>query len=63
MTRPMAKNYDVVRIKLIKSCYPGHSIITCLVVERPPAICKMTGICQLAKKLSKRGADIGDIAY
>ena len=29
-------------------------------VDRPPSICKMTGICQLAKKLSNRGADIGD---
>ena len=31
-----------------------------MVVDRPPAICNMTGICQLAKKLAKKGADIAD---
>ena len=60
MNRPMAKNYDVVRVKLFKSGYTQTSTITCLVVDRPPAICNMTGICQLAKKLAKKGADIAD---
>ena len=60
MSKPIAKNYDVVRVKLYKPGYSQKSAITCLVVDRPPAICSMTGISQLAKKLAKRGADIAD---
>ena len=60
MSKPIAKNYDVVRVKLYKPGYPHKSTITCLVVDRPPAICSMTGINQLAKKLARRGADIAD---
>ena len=53
MSRPIAKSYDIVRVKLVENGYEHHSFITCLVVYRPPAICNMTGICQLAIKLSK----------
>ena len=60
MQRPMAKNYDVVRVRLYKPGYAQKSTITCLIVDRPPAICSMTGISQLAKKLAKRGVDIAD---
>ena len=60
MSRPMAKNYDVVRVKLYKPGYSQKSTITCLVVDRPPAICSMAGVSQLAKKLAKKGADIAD---
>ena len=61
MARPIAKNYDVVKVKLVKTGYAHDTIITCLVVDRHPAVCNMTGICQLAKKLKKKGVDIGDI--
>ena len=61
MSRAMSKTYDVVRIKLFKNNYQAKATITCLVVDRPPAVCKMTGLCLLAKKLAKRGADIGDL--
>ena len=60
MTRPVTKAYDVVQVKLFKSNYQHTSTITCLVVDRHPAVCKMTGLCLLAKKLAKKGADIGD---
>ena len=60
MSRPMAKSYDVVRVKLYKPGYSQKSTITCLVVDRPQAICNMAGVSQLAKKLAKRGADIAD---
>ena len=54
MARPNSKNYDVVRIKLFKSGYDQKATITCLVVDRPPAVCNMTGLCLLAKKLAKK---------
>ena len=60
MSRPVSKLYDVVRIRLFKNGYQQKSTVNCLVVDRPPAICNMTGLCQLAKKLAKKGADIGD---
>ena len=44
MARPISKNYDVVRVKLFKSGYIQKSSITCLVVDRPPAVCNMTGL-------------------
>ena len=61
MTRPVTKAYDVVQVKLFKNNYQHTSTITCLVVDRHPAVCKMTGLCLLAKKLAKKGADIGDV--
>ena len=60
MSRPIAKFYDVVRLKLIKPGYAQNITISCLVVDKTPAVCNMVGICQLAKKLQKRGADIAD---
>ena len=33
MHRPMAKNYDVVKVKLVKSGYAHKSTITCLVID------------------------------
>ena len=61
MSRPVAKFYDVVRLKLIKPGYAQNITISCLVVDKTPAVCNMVGICQLAKKLQKRGADIADV--
>ncbi|CAL4079762.1 unnamed protein product, partial [Meganyctiphanes norvegica] len=60
MSKPMARNYDVVRVKLYKTGYPHRVTVTALVVDKPPAICNMAGISSLAKKLSKRGVDIAD---
>ena len=45
---------------MYKPGYSQKSTITCLVVDRPPAICSMAGVSQLAKKLAKKGADIAD---
>ena len=61
MSHPVAKFYDVVRLKLIKPGYAQNITISCLVVDKTPAVCNMVGICQLAKKLQKRGADIADV--
>ena len=55
MSKPIAKNYDVVRVKLYKPGYLQKSTITCLVVDRPPAICNKTGISQLAKNWPREG--------
>ena len=60
MARPVAKNYDVVKVKLVKAGYSHKVTLSCLVIDKNPAICNMMGVCQLAKKLHKKGADIAD---
>ena len=60
MAKPMARSYDVVRVQLLKPGYTQKVTLSCLVIDKKTAICNMTGVCQLAKKLQKKGADIGD---
>ena len=47
MSKVIAKNYDVVRLKLFKPGYSQKSTITCLVVDKHPAICNMAGVLSL----------------
>ena len=60
MARPVAKSYDVVKVQLVKAGYSHKVALSCLVIDKTPAICNMMGLCQLAKKLQKKGADIAD---
>ncbi len=60
MSKPVAKAYDVVRIPLIKPGFSQKVSISCLVIDKTPATSSMIGLCQLAKKLQQKGANISD---
>merc|ERR1711875_205306 len=60
MSRPQAKSYDIVRVRLCKLGYAQKVTISAMVVDKPPAICNMLGVSLLAKKLQRKGADIAD---
>ena len=52
--------YDVVKLTLYKPGFSGKARVTALVVEKPPSICTMTGICNFASKLHKLGVKLSD---
>ena len=60
MSHPVAKSYDVVKIPLFKPGYPQKVTISCLVIDKAPAHSHMAGLCKLAKKLQRKGADVAD---
>ena len=59
-SKPRPQYYDVVQLTLYKPGYTGKARVTALVIDRPPSICTMTGICSFAKKLHNLGVKLAD---
>ena len=59
-TKPKPQYYDMVRLTLYKPGFSGKVRVTALVVDKPPSVCTMTGICLFAKRIQKLGVKLAD---
>ena len=59
-SKPKPQYYDVVRLTLYKPGFAGKARVTALVVDKPPSVCTMTGVCNFAKRIQKLGVKLAD---